>query len=143
MFGEFWEQEEQEFLQSIKDQFRIDTVIRSEEEMSEHVKTLMKQGDFLQIGLAERGDVIWRSFIYNMKKGTLTFYLNSVSHTSPTGNNLLQWGKATSDRCKLCQNRETTCHVLNGCKVALDQGKYTWRHDSILQYVADSLDDSK
>ena len=45
MFGEFWEQEEQEFLQSIKDQFRIDTVIRSEEEMSEHVKTLTKQGD--------------------------------------------------------------------------------------------------
>jgi hypothetical protein len=56
---------------------------------------------------------------------------------------ILQWGKATSDPCKLCQNRETTCHVLNGCKVALDQGKYTWRHDSILQYVADSLDDSK
>ena len=77
MFGGFWEQEEQEFLQSIKDQFRIDTVIRSEEEMSEHVKTLTKQGDFLQIGLAERGDVIWRSFIYNMKKGTLKFYLNS------------------------------------------------------------------
>ena len=143
MFGEFWEQEEQEFLKSIKDHVKIDTVIRSEEEMSEHVKTLTKQGDFLQIGLAERGDVIWKSFIYNMKKGTLKFYLNSVSNTLPTGNNLLQWGKATSDRCKLCQNRETTCHVLNGCKVALDQGKYTWRHDSILQYVADSLDESK
>ena len=27
--------------------------------------------------------------------------------------------------------------------MALDQGKYTWRHDSILQYVADSLDDTK
>ena len=65
-------------------------MIRSEEEISEHVKTLKKQGDFLQIGLAARGDVIWKSFIYNMKKGTLKFYLNSVSNTLPTGNNLLQ-----------------------------------------------------
>jgi hypothetical protein len=126
MFGELWEQEEQEFLQSIKDHLKINTVTGSEGEMSEHVKTLTKQRDFLQIWLAERGDLIWKSFIYNMKKGTLKFYLNSVSNTLPTGNNLLPWGRASSDRCKLCQNRETNCHVLNGCKVALDQGKYTW-----------------
>ena len=78
-----------------------------------------------------------------MKKGTLKFYLNSVTNTLPTGNNLLQWGKATSDHCKLCKNRETTFHVLYGCKVSLEQGKYTWRHDSILKYISDGLDDSK
>ena len=143
MFGQYWEQEEEEFLTSIKDQVKTNTLIRREEDMIEHVKTLTKQGDFLQIGVAEMGDVIWKSFIYNMKKGTLKFYLNSVTNTLPTGNNLLQWGKATSDHCKLCKNRETTCHVLNGCKVSLEQGKYTWRHDSILKYISDSLDDSK
>ena len=28
--------------------------------------------------------------------------------------------------------RATTQHILNGCKVALNQGRYTWRHDSVL-----------
>ena len=39
-----------------------------------------------------------------------------IANTLPTGSNLLQWGKATSGHCKLCHNRDTTCHVLNGCK---------------------------
>jgi hypothetical protein len=38
---------------------------------------------------------------------------------------------------------ETTCHVLNNCKVALDQGKYTWCHDNILAYIASCLDPNK
>ena len=78
-----------------------------------------------------------------MKKGTMKFYLNSVANTLPTGNNLLQWGKSTTDLCKLCKCRETTCHVLNNCKVALDQGKYTWRHDNILNFTASCLDKIK
>ena len=55
----------------------------------------------------------------------------------------MQWGKSTSDLCKLCKGRETTCHVLNNCKVALDQGKYIWRHDNILAYIASCLDPNK
>ena len=73
----------------------------------------------------------------------MKFYLNAVKNTLPTGNNLLQWGKSTSDHCKLCKGKETTCHVLNNCKVALDQGKYTWRHDNILSYIASCLDSTK
>ena len=107
------------------------------------VEMLTKQGDFLYLAACERGDAVWKSFIYNMKKGTMKFYLNAVTNTLPTGNNLMQWGKSTSDLCKLCKGRETTCHVLNNCKVALDQGKYTWRHDNILAYIASCLDPNK
>ena len=49
MFGQYWEQDEEEFLTSIKDQVKTNTLIRREEDMVEHVKTLTKQGDFLQI----------------------------------------------------------------------------------------------
>ena len=73
----------------------------------------------------------------------MKFYLNSITNTLPTGNNLMQWGKSTTDLCKLCKCRETTCHVLNNCKVALDQGKYTWRHDSILSYISNCIDTTK
>ena len=67
-----------------------------------------------------------------MKKGTMKFYLKAVANILPTGNNLIQWGKSTCDLCKMCKGRETSCQVLNNCKVALDLEKYTWRHDNIL-----------
>ena len=33
----------------------------------------------------------------------------------------------------------TTNHVLTGCSVALDQGRYTWRQDSVLQVIFQNL----
>ena len=59
--------------------------------------------------------------------------------TLPTKANLRQWGKITNDKC-FCTKKETLNHILNGCKIGLDQGRYTFRHDSILNYVAQCLD---
>ena len=78
-----------------------------------------------------------------MKKGVMKFYLNSVTNTLPTGDNLLQWGKSTTDKCKQCKGRETTCHVLNNCPVSLEQGRYTWRHNNIINYIVNCLDSDK
>ena len=36
--------------------------------------------------------------------------------------------------------KQTLSHILNGCKRALDQGRFTWRHDSILHYISNCLD---
>ena len=30
-------------------------------------------------------------------------------------------------------------HILNACPVALNQGRYTWRHDSVLQKIVDHI----
>jgi hypothetical protein len=143
MFGENWEHQEKEFEEAVKDQVKVALRVEQQEEHLTKVQTLAKQGDFLYMASCEGGDAIWKSFIYNLKQGTMKFYLNAVTNTLPTGNNLLQWGKSTNDQCKLCKGRETTCHVLNNCKVALDQGKYTWRHDNILSYIATILDHTK
>jgi len=32
----------------------------------------------------------------------------------------------------LCNGRQTQLHVLNNCEKAVNDGRYTWRHDSIL-----------
>ena len=73
----------------------------------------------------------------------MKFCLNSVTHTLPTGDNLLQWGKSTSDKCKQCKGRETTCHILNNCPIYLEQGRYTWRHNNIINYIVNCLDRTK
>ena len=53
------------------------------------------------------------------------------------------WGKSTTDKCKQCKGRETTCHVLNGCPVSLEQGRFTWRHNNVVNYILSCLDASK
>ena len=70
-----------------------------------------------------------------MKKGEMKCCLNSITNTLQTGDNLLMCGKATNDKCKQCKGRETTCHVLNNCPVSLEQGRYTWRHNNVINYI--------
>ena len=50
----------------------------------------------------EKSYMIWKSYMFNLKKGTLKFLLNSCLDTLPTKSNLLQWGKSASDLCRLC-----------------------------------------
>ena len=104
-----------------------------------HVKTLIKQGHFLELTKIEQTDATWKSYIFNLPKGTMKWILNSSINTLPTKANLRQWGKVTNDKC-WCSQKQTLNHILNGCKRALDQGRFTWRHDSILYFIANCLD---
>ena len=44
-------------------------------------------------------------------------------------------GKRVSDRCPFCGNTQTLLHILSNCPTALDQGRYTWRHNSVLSNI--------
>ena len=53
--------------------------------------------------------------------------------TLPTPMDLARCNIITSLKCALCQaTHPTTNYILTGCPVALDLGRYTWRHDSVL-----------
>ena len=93
--------------------------------------------------MEEQHDLVWKGFIWNLKKGTAKFLINSTIHTLPTQNNLKLWSKSASDKCHLCGNRDSTKHTLSACKVALDQGRYKWRHDNAIKFIIDNLDCSK
>ena len=43
------------------------------------------------------------------------------------------WKKTSTSLCKFCLNSRTLEHVVSGCKVYLHEGRYNWRHDSILK----------
>ena len=54
--------------------------------------------------------------------------------------NLSRWRIQTDPKCPLCLwPKPTTAHILNGCPTALNQGRYTWHHDSVLQAIARSV----
>ena len=72
----------------------------------------------------------------------MKFVLNASIDTLPQKTNLKQLGKLTNDKC-FCGLSQTLNHVLNCCRICLDQGRYTYRHDNILLYIAKCLDRAK
>ena len=54
----------------------------------------------------------------------------------PTPSNLKRWKLTTEAFCFLC-NKDTctTSHIRGACKVALSQGRFTFRHDNVLRII--------
>ena len=130
------------FINEVKKDVKSKVISEENQQILRHVQTLIKQGSFLEMTKLEQTDATWQSYVYNLPKGTMKWLLNSSIDTLPTKVNLKQWGKVTSDKC-FCHQRETLNHILNCCKVSLNQGRYTLRHDSVLNYIAQCLDKSR
>ena len=131
------------FNHSVQKSVKNVVTFKTQEQLVNHVKNLTLQGNILTLAAFEKEDIIWKSYMYSLKAGTLKFLLNASIDTLPTAVNLKRWKKSPSDVCKLCRGRQTTNHVLNACKIALNSKRYTWRHDSILSYIVSCVDTSK
>ena len=78
-------------------------------------------------------DFKWTELMYGMSPSLLSFWLNSVQDTLPDPTNLRRWGKQQSANCSLCNYKNCNLqHILCWCKVALEQGRISFRHDSVL-----------
>ena len=95
------------------------------------------QGDYLALAMEENGCLTWKSYMWDIPQGVLKFAINAGINTLPTFDNLKRWGKRVCDRCPFCGNIQTLAHVLSNCTVALDQGRFTWRHNSVLMSIID------
>ena len=93
------------------------------------------QGDYLALHMEEQSCITWKSFMWDIPQGVLKFAINAGINTLPSADNLKRWGKRVSDRCGFCGNIQTLAHILSNCASALDQGRFTWRHDSVLKTV--------
>ena len=83
--------------------------------------------------------ISWRSLVYGDAK-LFRFCIGATFNTLSSPANLKRWGLALSDECHLCQKEKCTVqHVLSGCKVALGQGRYRYRHDSVLRVLCHHL----
>ena len=114
--------------------------IKHRDQCVDKIKSLAVQGNNLELAAAADADLVWQSLVYDMKSGTLKLLLNAAIDTLPTAANLKRWRKSPSDQCKLCQGRQTTAHCLNIGKVSLDTSRWTWRHNTILNYILEFID---
>ena len=78
---------------------------------------------------------VWSLALRNLPKNIFNFTIRYVNNSLPTRKNLANWGVSPTSDCSFCLLPEALLHVCSGCKAYLEQGRYTWRHDSILNFL--------
>ena len=74
-----------------------------------------------------------------LPKNIFNFSIRYLSNTLANRVNLYKWKLSQSSDCSFCLCPESLLHVVSGCKSYLEEGRYTWRHNSALHFVASTL----
>ncbi|RXN28661.1 reverse transcriptase [Labeo rohita] len=121
----------------------IQEEVRNLEEEGRRVRAveLASQGAWTKWDLPKR-KITWGD-LWRLEPFRISFLLRSVYDTLPTPTNLHKWGLREDPLCKLCGERGTMAHILSGCKTALAQGRYRWRHDKVLMILANTLEQER
>ena len=86
---------------------------------------------------------LWSSKQSELPKNIFNFTIRYLNNTLATRNNLQKWNLSQSSDCSFCLKSETLLHVVAGCETYLEEGHYTWRHNSALPFIASTLKDIK
>ena len=84
-------------------------------------------------------DFRWKS-MFEMGERMVGFILRAVYGTLVVPSLAMKWKEGEDGLCKLCGDAPGSIrHILSGCKVALGQGRYRWRHDKVLRQISDQV----
>ena len=110
---------------------------------NDRVGKLTMQGDLAKLLIEEKECITWQSIIRSVPRGVVSFALNSATNTFPTPDNLKRWGKRAVSKCPLCGNNGKLEHILDFCSVSLVQGRFTWRHNTVLNHLTNTIIENK
>jgi hypothetical protein len=83
-----------------------------------------------------------KNLIYGPGPYVIKFVLNATVNWVKTPDTLKLWGYKKEAYCCLCgHNLCTLHHIISNCSFALEQKRYTWRHDSVLLNLKPVLQD--
>ena len=107
---------------------------------NKQLDTLTVQSKLKDIIVLESDCKVWTKIQSGLPAVQSSFLLRAGSDCLPTPLNLCRWRIQTDPKYPLCSSpKPTSMHILNGCATALNQGRYTWSHDSVLQSIAKAL----
>ena len=93
----------------------------------------------LRDSLSQKELESWSKHTVCLTPSVSNFARKALIRCLPTNSNLNRWGRSQTDSCPACGSLETENHVLNNCSVSAQQGRYTWRHDAVLKYLASNI----
>ena len=115
-------------------------MIQTEQKRMEHSSCLVQQGVWTHWDNVMPFDLSWKNLIYGPGPRLISFVLNAQINSVRTPDMMKLWGYIPSACCTLCgADKCTLHHVLVNCSFALGQGRYTWRHDSVLTNIETML----
>ena len=79
----------------------------------------------------------------NLPANIFNFSTKYLNNTLATRKNLHLWNLSTTSDCSFCLHPESLLHIVAGCKTYLNEGHYTWRHNSALSFIAQTLESIK
>ena len=79
---------------------------------------------------------LWSIVQQSMPKNIFNFSIKYLNNTLATRKNLCKWSISQSAACSFCLQSESLQHVVSSCKSYLEDGRYTWRHNSALLSLA-------
>ena len=78
---------------------------------------------------------LWSKTQSKLPTNIFNFTIKYLNNTLATRKNLYQWNLSSTSDCSSCTQPESLLHVFAGCKAYLDQGRFTWRHNSALTFL--------
>ena len=82
---------------------------------------------------------LWTKAHCNMPKNIFNFIVKYMNNTLATKKNLCKWSLSTTSACSFCFQSETLQHVVSSSNSYIQDGRYTWRHNSVLLRIARTL----
>ena len=82
---------------------------------------------------------LWSWAQSKLPPNIFTFTIKYLNNTLATRKNLYLWGLSNTSDCSFCLQPESLLHIVACCKTYLDQGRFTWRHNSALRFLAQTF----
>ena len=82
---------------------------------------------------------LWSTVHQKMPKNIFNFTLKYLNNTLATRRNLRKRSILQLSACPFYLQPKTLQHIVSSCKMHREHGRYTWRHDSLLNFIAKSL----
>lgn len=114
--------------------------VREEEESRRCAQAVAqaKQGQWMAWEGVEKRKISWKE-LWEMEAFRVGFTIRDAYDVLHSPTNRRQW-YAEDPMCPLCPTLATLKHILVGCKTSLKQGRYTWRHNQVLKFLAAVLE---
>ena len=85
---------------------------------------------------------LWKRLMYSLSAGELSFLVRTSIDSLPIPTSLARWNMRMSPSCPLCHQSSCTASkvlIISCCPMALQQGRFTWRHDRALKVIYDLI----
>ena len=117
--------------------------VRHQEEAARCAKAVAQaqQGRWMKWEGVEKRKITWNE-LWSMESSRLSFIIRATYDVLPSPTNLHLW-YGEDPNCLQCAAPATLKHILVGCKTALTQGRYTWRHNQVLKCLAAELENKR